>query len=182
LLDKNTPSLLPEFGRPTRLRMLAHLVWHQPSSRALDARIALETGWLQSYMDIRDDGYMVTGVITGDYFERYPLYAPWFRHAPLNWWDDGTVICNRVPNLPRYTSDVGTSLLTIPCIAAAQPCRIIVHHNEQWTVKIYDSTNEKLLGNCEPGTPSLAKTFVLAGIDYRIRQFEEVSVLSFKNE
>lgn len=170
-------GVFQEFGRPTRLRMLADLVRSQPASAALDARIALEMGWLQPYSEQREDGRLVTGVISGDYFERYPLYGSWFKHALQNWWDDGSIICNRVPNLPPYTSDVAIALVTIPAVATAQPCRMIVQRKELWTVEVYGPDNAQLLGSCAPGEDSLAKTFVLAGIDCRIRQLEEAYIM-----
>jgi len=173
VLDLNLTGVFQQFGRPTRLRTLAGLVRSQPASAALDARIALEMGWLQPYSELREDGKLVTGVISGDFRERYPLYGSWFKHARQNWWDDGSIICNRVPNLPRYTSDVGIALATIPDAAAVRPCRMIVQRKELWTVEVYGPDNAQLLGSCAPGEDSLAKTFVLAGIDCRIRQSEE---------
>lgn len=165
-------SIFEEFGGPYRLRALADLVRNQPAGAALDARIALETGWLRPYSEWRGTRGMVTGVISGDHFERYPLYAPWFAHAPREWWNDGAAICNRVPNLPRYSSDISHAMMVIPFMKASQPCSIVIRRDDLWTVEAYGEGGKELAGISSPGLESLPKALVLAAIDFRIRQAE----------
>ncbi len=164
-------AICKEFGRPRRLESLVPLIREQPAAPSIDARIALELGWLRPYAAWRDSNKLVTGVITTDYGESYPLYAPWFRHAPRNWWDDGTVICNRVPNIPKYTSEPGAALLAIPGMQTQVSSLEIMRQASSWSVRVLGHVKSDLLGICDPGAESIAKAIVLAGIDCRLRAF-----------
>jgi hypothetical protein len=166
-------TLCEEIGRPKRLRALDRLLREQRAGPSLDARIALEIGWLQPYSDVKRGNSLVTGVITRDFFERYPLYAPWFKSAPQHWWNDGAAICNRVPNVPKYSSDLGAALQTIPRIDSSESCTVILRKDGSWTVQIFGGS--RLIGACDQGAETIAKACVLAGIDCRIRQLTETN-------
>jgi hypothetical protein len=128
-------------------------------------------GWLRPYAAWRDGNKLVTGVVTADYGENYQLYAPWFTHSPRNWWDDGAAICNRVPNIPKYTSELSAALLTIPGMET-HVCSIeIAQRAGLWSVLVLGHVNRDLLGICDPGVESVAKAIVLAGIDCRLRAY-----------
>lgn len=175
--DFDPACIFGTFGGATRLRLLAELVRHQAAGPSLDARIALETGWLQPYWELHRSGKLVTGVVSGDFLERYPLYSSRFKHAPRNWWDEGSAICNRVPNLPRYSSDVGVALTSIPGIGTDRHLRVTVEQDQQtWAVEIYNLRTDELLGRCAPGSDSLAKAFVLVGIDCRLRRLDQLRI------
>jgi hypothetical protein len=162
-------EICKEFGGPKRLEPLVALIRERPAGPAIDARIALELGWLQPYAAWRGGNKLVTGVITTDYRESYPLYAPWFRYAPRNWWDEGAVICNRVPNIPKYTSEPSAALLTIPDMQTQVFSIEIMRDVDLYSVHVLGHINADQLGNCEPGAESIAKAIVLAGIDCRLR-------------
>ncbi len=158
-----------EFGGAERLRTLAILVREQPANPGLDARIALEVGWLRPYAVRRHGKYVVTGVTTGDYFENYPLYAPWFTGSPRKWWDNGSAICNRVPNIPKYSSDPCAALKTFSGSNGQARSIAIFSAGESWTVRITGAGDEEVVGVCERGVETMAKALVLAGIDSRLR-------------
>jgi hypothetical protein len=166
-------AICKEFGGLQRLESLAPLIRERPTGPSIDARIALELGWLRPYAAWRDGNKLVTGVVTTDYGESYPLYAPWFRHSPRNWWDDGAVICNRVPNIPKYTSEPSAALLTIPGMQTQVSSVEITQRGGLWSVRVSGQVNDDLLGVCDPGVESVAKAIVLAGIDCRLRGFRE---------
>ncbi len=172
MLPSYFTAICKEFGGPERLTALVPLIRERPAGPSIDARIALELGWLQPYAAWRDGAKLVTGVITTDYSEKYTLYAPWFRHAPRNWWDDGAVISNRVPNIPKYTSEPSAALLAIPGMQTQISSVEIIRRSGLWSVRVIGDVGRDPLGSCDPGAESIAKAIVLAGLDCRLRAFQ----------
>ncbi|HEY7580726.1 MAG TPA: hypothetical protein VH855_24300 [Acetobacteraceae bacterium] len=163
-------TICEAFGGPERLHSLVRIIREQPAGPSVDARIALELGWLRPYSEWRDGDRLATGVITGDYGETYLLYAPWFTYAPRDWWDDGTAICNRVPNIPRYTSEPNAALLAVPGMQTEVFSVEIIKRAKLWTARVLGYLDNDPLGSCNPGVESMAKAIVLAGIDCRLRR------------
>jgi hypothetical protein len=161
------------FGQTERLLALDVLVRSHPPGPGLDARIALEIGWLRPFSIPVGAGHLITGVTTSDFHEDYPLHAPWYRFAPREWWNDGAAICNRVPNIPRYSTDPGSAMQVIPCIDTDMSMSLVVHRENLWTVHVLDSARQRILAKCRPGAETMAKALVLAGIDYRLRAWRQ---------
>jgi hypothetical protein len=156
-------------GQSGRLLALDVLVRSHPAGPSLDARIALEIGWLRPYSAPAGAGHIITGVTTSDFHEDYPLHAPWYSYAPREWWNDGASICNRVPNIPQYSTDPGAAMQVIPCIESDASFSLVVQKDNLWTAHVIDSVRQRMLAMCRPGTETMAKAIVLAGIDYRLR-------------
>lgn len=162
-----------DLGQSERLLALDVLVRSHPAGPSLDARIALEIGWLQPFSMSVGLGELVTGVTTSDFHEDYPLHAPWYRYAPRDWWNDGAAICNRVPNIPQYSTDPGSAMQVLPCIDSAISFSLVVHRENSWIVHVIDSGRQRILATCRPGAETMAKAIVLAGIDYRLRAWRK---------
>jgi hypothetical protein len=163
-------AVCKEFGGAQRLGILVDLIQQQPAGPGLDARVALELGWLQPYSEWKLGDRLVTGVTTGDFGETYLLYAPWFRYSPRNWWDNGAAICNRVPNIPRYTSDPNAALPMVAGVHGQGYSVAICKTRGLWTVRVFGGDEEDVLGVCDDGMDTMAKALIVAAIDHRLRR------------
>jgi hypothetical protein len=162
-----------ELGSALRLTALTRRIHKRPASPELDAAIALEVGWLKPYSHHVRGGHLITGVVIVGTGERFPLNGPWFARSRDDWWNSGKAIADKVQKIPNFSSDVSAALQILSPLNDPAPCSVVVKKSGLWAVEVLGH-NADLVCHCTPGADTLAKAFLIAGIDWRLRSLQNV--------